>query len=208
MGSPDGSPSPRAASLAPEAVALFGTSADPPTLGHRALLQALLQRYPLVATWASDNPLKHHTAPLELRQRLLAALVQALGSSRLQLRPELSSPWAVETLERAQRLWPQRPLVFVIGSDLVPQLPRWRESGRLMAGCRLAIAPRVGWPLRPQDLQRLEALGASLEVLPLQIPASASSELRQVAARHQAGQLPAELWPLLLQDNPYGLTPP
>ena len=48
-------------------VALFGTSADPPTRGHQALLEGLLQLYPTVATGASDNPLKQHGAPLEQR---------------------------------------------------------------------------------------------------------------------------------------------
>jgi len=54
------------------AIALLGTSADPPTHGHRALLEGLLRQYPAVATWASDNPQKRHTAPLALRQALLA----------------------------------------------------------------------------------------------------------------------------------------
>ena len=48
-------------------IALLGTSADPPTRGHQALLEELLQLYPEVATWASDNPKKQHGAPLHLR---------------------------------------------------------------------------------------------------------------------------------------------
>ncbi|MEB3360880.1 MAG: nicotinate-nucleotide adenylyltransferase [Synechococcaceae cyanobacterium] len=194
--------------MAPGPVALFGTSADPPTLGHRELLLGLRRLYPLVATWASDNPLKQHTAPLELRQRLLEAVVRAIGDPELQLVQELSSPWAVETLKRATQRWPDRPLVFVIGSDLVPQLPRWREARRLLAICRLAIAPRAGWSLEPADLERLRQLGATLEVLPLRIPATASSALREPRADSDSGQLPAELWPLLLQHNPYGLLHP
>ena len=82
------------------AIALFGTSADPPTCGHRALLEGLLSLYPLVATWASDNPLKQHGAPLEIRVQLLAALVAAIANPRLSLEQQLSSPWSIETLER------------------------------------------------------------------------------------------------------------
>lgn len=191
-------------------VALLGTSADPPTLGHRALLLGLRRLYPLVATWASDNPLKRHTAPLELRQQLLAALVRAIDDPDVRVVQELSSPWAVETLERARQLWPLRPLMFVIGSDLAPQLPRWREARKLLASCRLAIAPRAGWPLQPEDVDCLRQLGAAVEVLPLQIPASASSALRGTspAPAPDPAQLPAELWPLLVDHNPYGLLPP
>ena len=48
-----------------------------------------------------------------------------------------------------------------------------------------------------------------LEVLPLEIPASASSELRRgLAAGQRADDLPEELWPVLLQHNLYGLPAP
>ena len=163
-------------------IALFGTSADPPTEGHRVLLQGLLSLYPRVATWASDNPQKHHGAPLALRAELLGALVAAIHDPRLSLEQELSSPWAFQTLERAARRWPGEPLVFVVGSDLVAQIPRWREASRLLGGCRLAIAPRGGWPVRSEELEALRRLGARLEVLDLQVPATASSRVRQQAA--------------------------
>ncbi|MEB3235493.1 MAG: adenylyltransferase/cytidyltransferase family protein, partial [Cyanobacteriota bacterium] len=79
-------------------LALFGTSADPPTLGHQALLEQLLLHYPRVVTWASDNPQKAHGAPLQQRAALLAALVQSLDNPRLEHCQELSSPWAITTL--------------------------------------------------------------------------------------------------------------
>jgi nicotinate-nucleotide adenylyltransferase len=189
----------------PAAIALLGTSADPPTHGHRALLEGLLRHYPAVATWASDNPLKQHAAPLALRSAMLGALVAAIGDPRLRLVPELSSPWAMETMERARRLWPGSEPVFVVGSDLVGQIPRWRQAERWLPGCRLAIVPRAGWPLEPMALRRLEALGARPERLAVAVPASASSRIR---ARPDAMAVPPELWPLLLPDNPYGLTPP
>ena len=55
-------------------LALFGTSADPPTPGHRALLAGLARRYGHVATGASDNPCKQHGAPLTRRADLLQAV--------------------------------------------------------------------------------------------------------------------------------------
>jgi nicotinate-nucleotide adenylyltransferase len=191
-----------------EAIALFGTSADPPTIGHRELLEGLLQLYPQVATWASDNPLKEHAAPLAARRDLLEALVAAIGDPRLQVMQELSSPWAVETLARARRLWPGCEPVFVVGSDLLPQMPRWREARQLLHGLRVAVVPRRGWPLRASDRQSLERLGARVEVLALEIPATASSAVRErLAAGESAALLPDELWPVLLQHNLYGLTP-
>ena len=88
-------------------VALFGTSADPPTVGHRAVLEGLTGLVPLVATWASDNPFKQHGAPLELRAALLEAVVrdlqQQVGPGRLELCQDLSSRRVRDSLERAAR---------------------------------------------------------------------------------------------------------
>ncbi len=186
-------------------IALFGTSADPPTRGHRALLEGLLDLFPQVVTWASDNPIKCHAAPLAVRTRLLEALVEAIDNPRLTLRQDLSSPWAVETLQRARACWPQLRPVFVVGSDLAGQIHRWQRAEELLRDCSLGIVCRQGWPLAAADLERLRGLGAEVEVLPLTVPASASSQIRQ---EPDPGQVPPELWPVLLQHNPYGLTPP
>jgi nicotinate-nucleotide adenylyltransferase len=186
-------------------IALLGTSADPPTTGHRALLTGLLTLFPRVVTWASDNPMKRHGACLEHRTELLRALVEAIGDPRLSLEQELSSPWTIETLRRARERWPEARLVFVIGSDLVRQLGSWKQADQVLRQCDLAVAPRLGWPLREEDLARLRDAGGRVQLLPLEIPASASSHVR---LEPDPDQIPAELWPLLLQHNLYGLTPP
>ena len=183
-------------------VALFGTSADPPTLGHQALLEQLLQHYPQVATWASDNPTKQHGAPLALRTRMLAALVASLANPRLEHRQELSSPWAITTLERAAARWPGAQLVFVVGSDLLEQIPQWRQAAQVLERCQLAVVPRLGWPLEPTAIEALERLGGRVTVLELPIPGTASSALRQ---RNDPGQMAPAAAPLVREHNLYGL---
>ena len=186
-------------------LALFGTSADPPTCGHQALLEGLLGLYPAVATWASTNPLKEHGAPLEERAQLLGCLVEAIGNPRLELAQELSSPWTIETLERAQKRWPEAELVFVVGSDLAAQIPSWKQADQILGRCRLAIVPRHGWPLTSQHREALEALGSQPVELALEIPATASSAVRE---RLDPSQIPAAVLPALLKHNRYGLAVP
>jgi nicotinate-nucleotide adenylyltransferase len=184
-----------------QTIALFGTSADPPSTGHRALLEGLLDHYPQVVTWASSNPYKQHGAPLGLRAALLQALVEHLANPRLRLEQQLSSPRAIETLAQAQRLWPGADPVFVVGSDLVTQIPRWYQAQQLLGQCRLAVVPRQGWPLQQADLDHLRQLGGHVELLPLEIPASASSQIRH----HPSPELvPPALWPELIKYNLYG----
>jgi nicotinate-nucleotide adenylyltransferase len=126
---------------APPTLALLGTSADPPTEGHRALLEGLAEHYGQVATWASNNPFKQHGAPLELRAQLLGALVEAIGDPRIQHVQALSSPRALITLERAAERWPGQALVFVVGGDLAAQVPSWWKAAELLQRCRLAVVP-------------------------------------------------------------------
>ncbi len=184
-------------------VALLGTSADPPTCGHQALLEQLLDHHDRVVTWASDNPGKHHELPLEQRCKLLQTLVQAISNPRLSQVQELSSPWAITTLKRAEALWPGQHLSFVVGSDLADQILRWKDANQLVRHCRITIVPREGWP-RPDDaIHQLQAKGAEVELLALKIPGTASSHARR---NHDASQIPAVLRPLLQKQGFYGFS--
>ena len=80
-------------------IALFGTSADPPTLGHQALLSELTKIFPKVITWASDNPDKKHHIPLIKRTQLLRILVKKISNPKLELVQELSSPRTIHSLK-------------------------------------------------------------------------------------------------------------
>ena len=184
-----------------DTLALLGTSADPPTLGHQALLEGLLRDFPKVVTWASDNPSKRHAAELRQRSALLDQLVQSIGNPRLELAQDLSSPYAITTLERARQRWPESTLCFVVGSDLAAQIPGWKHCEQWLGLCELGIVPRKGWPLEDADVQRLEGLGARPRILSLNIPATASSAVRQAAGDDQ---IPDTLRPLLLEHNLYG----
>ncbi len=183
-------------------IALLGTSADPPTLGHQALLEGLLKLFPKVATWASNNPQKKHIASLTKRQFLLHSLVQAIANPGLELTQELSSPWTINTLQVAEKKWPKAELIFVIGSDLAYQIPTWLRAKDILQKARIGIAPRKGWPMTRSQLNTLKSLGGRIELLPLNIPSTASSKVR---IKGQTDQLPQVVLTILSQQNLYGL---
>ena len=183
-------------------IALFGTSADPPTYGHQALLEGLLSLFPRVITWASDNPMKHHGASLEKRHELLNALVKGINNTNLELVQELSSPWTISTLKLANQFCPNSEFIFIIGSDLTGQIPNWYKAETLLKKLRIGIAPREGWPIQTQHLSKIETLGGQVELLPLKIPSTASSEVR---SNPRIDQIPNAVLPILLEQNLYGL---
>ncbi len=188
----------------PGPIALLGTSADPPTYGHQALLEGLLNLFPKVVTWASDNPMKMHGTSLSKRRSLLDALVKGISNPHLELIQELSSPWSITTVERAIERWPNSDLIFVIGSDLTSEVPRWVNAEIFLEKTRLGIAPREGWPINQDQIKTLELLGGRVEVLPLDIPYSSSSAIRN---QPHISQIPKPLLPIMIKQNLYGFNP-
>lgn len=195
--------------FSPPVVALFGTSADPPTIGHQAILAGLARRYPMVATWASDNPLKRHGAPLAVRRQLLQVVVDSLKTRmmargrRLELRQDFSSRRALDSVRAARTCFPTARLLFVVGVDLLPQIPNWYQASELLRCCCLVVVPRNNGPEQEQAMARLQAAGARLEALPLHIPPVASSQIRQ---RPDPALAPKELLPILASQRLYGFT--
>ena len=183
-------------------IALFGTSADPPTLGHEALLGELTKIFPKVITWASDNPDKKHQIPLLKRTQLLRILVKKISHPKLELVQELSSPRTINTLKKAFQLWPEASFSFVIGSDLAVQVPKWLNAKSILNKATIAIAMRDGWPISDSQLEDIKNLGGEIDLLPFNIPESSSSKFRE---RPQEVLVPKELVPLLLEENLYGI---
>lgn len=162
-------------------LALFGTSADPPTRGHQAILVWLSQQFDQVVVWASDNPFKIHEASLEQRQEMLQRLVAEVDApeKKIVLAPELSHPRALTTLERARQHWPSAQLIFVIGSDLVPKLPSWYRIPEVFSQVQLLVIPRPGYPLHSADLNTLRELGGQIAIAGFTGPAVSSSAYRE-----------------------------
>ena len=183
-------------------IALFGTSADPPTLGHQALLKELTKIFPKVITWASDNPDKKHQIPLIKRTQLLRLLVKKISHPKLELVQELSSPRTIHTLKKAFQLWPEASFSFVIGSDLAIQIPKWLNAKSILNKATIAIAIRDGWPISDKQIEEIKNLGGEIELLPFNIPESSSSKFREMP---QEGLVPSEIIPTLLKENLYGL---
>ena len=56
-------------------IALFGTSADPPTIGHKKILEELSKIYALTISYVSNNPKKKHKEKIIIRSYLLKKLI-------------------------------------------------------------------------------------------------------------------------------------
>lgn len=162
-------------------IALFGTSADPPTAGHQAILNWLSYQFDHVAVWAADNPFKSHQTPLEHRAAMLRLLINDIDPPRqnINLYPELSSPRTITTVECARQWWRYADLTLVIGSDLITQLPTWYRVQELLQQVQLLVIPRPGHSIESVGLEKLRQIGARVAIANLTGPDVSSTAYRE-----------------------------
>jgi len=161
-------------------IALFGTSADPPTAGHLAILEWLSARYDLVAVWASDNPFKQGQTPLEHRNSMLGLLIKETKLANIRLSEDLSDKRSLISVQKAQEIWGKdQHFTLVIGSDLLGQLPNWYHSQELFKLVDIMIISRPGFPINPEDLNTIKQKGGNYRIGDLQGLKTSSSAYRE-----------------------------
>ena len=170
-------------------VALFGTSADPPTIAHQEIISWLATQFVeadsppqhRVAIWAADNPFKTHGASLAQRSQMLELLISEIKPSishYAQVYPNLSSQRTIESLITAKEIWKDADFVLVVGADLLAQLPKWYRVKELLAQVKLLIVPRTGNEIAQNSLEIITDLGAQISIAPLSTPAISSTIVR------------------------------
>ncbi len=148
-------------------IALFGTSADPPTAGHQAVLIWLSHHYDYVAVWAANNPFKSHQTSLENRVEMLRLLITDITpfSQNINLEQELSHLRTVATVENAKQRWgEEKQFVVVIGSDLLSQFQHWYRIEDLLQEAEVLVIPRPGYTIEQSSLDKITELGGKISV--------------------------------------------
>ena len=162
-------------------IALFGTSADPPTAGHQTILRWLSEHYDRVLVWASDNPFKQHQTPLEHRTEMLGLVIGEIDSTlnNISLDKELSDRRSLITVNKAKKIWGDKTeFTLVIGADLVVQMPKWYRIEELLQQVKILILPRTGYSIDQRDLDALSQLGGEYSIAPLNVGRVSSTAYR------------------------------
>jgi nicotinate-nucleotide adenylyltransferase len=166
----------------PARIALFGTSADPPTVAHQAILEWLSAHYDWVAVWASDNPFKAHSSSLEHRMTMLKLLIAAINNPRKNIgfHKELSYLRSLFSLEKAKEIWGNNvEYTLVIGSDLIHQIAHWYRVEELLKQVQILIIPRPGYLIVAEDLATLQAMAGNYSIADLDVPDISSTAYRE-----------------------------
>ena len=122
-----------------KSIALFGTSADPPTIGHKKILEELSKIYAFTIGYVSNNPNKNHIEDISIRSHLLRTLIEDLDNPKILFDQSVSSQWAVESIKKCKRIYELNNLDFVIGSDLIKDIFYWKNFDKIIEEVSLSL---------------------------------------------------------------------
>ena len=181
-------------------IALFGTSADPPTIGHKKILEELSDIYSCIITYASENPKKKHKENIFFRKLLLKTLIKDINNPKIIFNQKISSPWAINSIEKCKKIYDTDKIDFVIGSDLSNEIFSWRNSDQIIQQVKLLIIKREGYPIESNTLKMLEKNKVIFEISSLDIPNISSSMVR---LNNNYSDLPKSLIDIVKKNNLY-----
>ena len=183
-----------------KSIALFGTSADPPTIGHKKILEELSNIYAFTIGYVSNNPNKKHKEDISIRSHLLKTLIDGLDNPKILFNQSVSSQWAVESIKKCKRIYELNNLDFVIGSDLIKDIFYWKNFDKIILEVSFFIILREGYPVESNTLKMLETYRVKFKISTIKTPNISSSNFR---LNFNCSNLPSSLIDIVKKNNLY-----
>ena len=183
-----------------KSIALFGTSADPPTIGHKKILEELSKIYAFTVGYVSNNPNKNHKEDISIRSHLLKTLIEDLDNPKILFNQSVSSQWAVESIKKCKEIYEFNNLDFVIGSDLIKDIFYWKNFDKIILDVSFYIILREGYPIESNTLKMLETYKVKFKISTIKIPETSSSNFR---LNFNCSNLPTSLIDIVKNNNLY-----
>ncbi len=136
--------------MARRRVGLLGGSFNPAHDGHRHVSLWALRALRLDQVWwlvSPQNPLKSATGMAPLAQRMASAREVARHPSIrvTDIEQRLGTRYTVDTVAALQRRHRDINFVWLMGADILVQLPRWRRWTDLVDMVPMAVLDRPGY---------------------------------------------------------------
>jgi nicotinate-nucleotide adenylyltransferase len=131
-------------------IGLLGGSFNPAHEGHRAISLYALKRLKLNQVWwlvSPQNPLKPVKGMASLPQRLACARSEARHPRIIPTAIEsaLGTVYTVDTLKELQRRFPRTQFVWLMGTDNLRQIGRWRRWPEIFERVPVAVFRRPAY---------------------------------------------------------------
>ena len=155
-------------------IGLLGGSFNPAHEGHRHVADLALRRLRLDQIWllvSPGNPLKPTAGMAPFAQRLAAAA--RIGSRRViatGIEAAFGTRYTVDTMRLLLRRFPAASFVWIMGADILTQLPHWRRWADIVRRLAFVVLPRPRYTNRAlagQAAHRLRAARRPAREAPL-----------------------------------------
>jgi nicotinate-nucleotide adenylyltransferase len=179
-------------------IGLFGGTFDPVHVGHLILAEQCREQGRLDQVWfvpAARPPHKLERAitPFAQRVEMLSLAIAGYPVFRVEeLEKDRFGPsYTADTLVELHARLPEAELFFILGSDSLPDLPKWHQPRRVVELATLLVTQRAGWPVPPLAelrvaLQLAESTPLRLQVVEVPLIDISSSDLRRRAADNRS----------------------
>ena len=131
-------------------IGLLGGSFNPAHGGHRHIIEVARRRLRLDQVWllvSPGNPLKPQRGMAPFSQRLASARGIADGRRVVAsaIEAAFGTHYTIDTLRRLLLRFPRAHFVWLMGADILEQLPRWRRWLEFARRISFAVLPRPGY---------------------------------------------------------------
>jgi nicotinate-nucleotide adenylyltransferase len=142
-------------------IGLLGGSFNPAHEGHCHVSAVAMKRLGLDYVWwmvAPQNPLKPvmGMAPLDNRLRFARAHAKHPRLLIMDIERDIGTRYTIDTLKALQRRFPQVHFVWLMGSDNLASLHRWRCWQDIVRRIPVAVVMRPGTVLAPLKAKAAE----------------------------------------------------
>lgn len=132
-------------------VGLFGGSFNPAHAGHRHVAEAGLRELQLDQVWwlvSPQNPLKSRQPSAIDRAKTVEALKLPYAMQVSHVETTLQTRYTIDLLQQLRQRYPNTRFVYMIGSDNLAQMPRWKDWRKLFDLVPIAVISRPGAPIK------------------------------------------------------------
>ncbi|MFQ5854031.1 MAG: nicotinate-nucleotide adenylyltransferase [Anaerolineae bacterium] len=185
-------------------IGVLGGTFDPPHIGHlvaaeEARVQLDLERVVFVPAGSPPHKLDEPVTSVVHRVEMITLAVASNPYFFVSL-IDVERPGPSYSFEMVQRLRDQwnsdTEIYFIIGMDMLSDLPNWHEPRQVVGLCRLAVVNRPGYDADMEDLEAIiPGISQKVDHVSMPLLEVSSTDLRERAHRGQVIRyyVPAEV---------------
>ena len=179
-----------------KSIIYYGGSFNPPHIAHIMMVSALRAYFPKARLWIAptyQHAFNKSLMPFELRVEMLQKSIGHLPGvevSTIERDLHDSTSYTIDVVRSIHAKNPEAKIWIVVGSDIVPTLPQWREYDEILKLSQFLIFPRAGYD---------NAMALKIPML----PDVSSSEIREKIKNGDSirGLVPAAVYELLVSSD-------